>query len=57
MTFRGRRVQIDWGHLVVLCLISGATVWYLLDDRSRFDEGKLNGDENSDSDPAQAVHG
>ena len=34
MTFRGRRVQIDWGHLVVLCLISGATVWYLLDARS-----------------------
>jgi proteasome lid subunit RPN8/RPN11 len=28
------------------------TVWFLKDDRSSFDEGKLYGDENPDSDPA-----
>ena len=33
------------------------TVWYLKEDRSRFDEGTLNGDEDSDSHPAPAVHG
>jgi len=33
------------------------TVWFLKEDRSSFDEGELNGDENSDSDTAQAVHG
>ena len=33
------------------------TVWYLQEDRSRFDEGTLNGDEDSDSHPAPAVHG
>lgn len=33
------------------------TVWYLKEDRSSFDEGELNGDENSDSHPAPAVHG
>jgi proteasome lid subunit RPN8/RPN11 len=33
------------------------TVWFLKDDRSRFDEGVLNGDENPDSNPAPAVHG
>src|SRR6476661_7269684 len=32
------------------------TVWFLKDDRSRFDEGELNGDENPDSNPAPAVH-
>jgi len=33
------------------------TVWWLKDDRSSFEEGELqNGDENSDSDTAQAVH-
>src|SRR5437870_8391020 len=32
------------------------TVWYLKDDRSRFEEGSLNHGENSHSDPAQAVH-
>jgi len=33
------------------------TVWWLTDDRSTFEEGELNGDQNSDSDPAAAVHG
>jgi proteasome lid subunit RPN8/RPN11 len=33
------------------------TVWWLKDDRSIFEEGELNGDENSHSDPAAAVHG
>ena len=33
------------------------TVWYLQEDRSRFDEGTLNGDEDSDSHPTPAVHG
>jgi proteasome lid subunit RPN8/RPN11 len=33
------------------------TVWWLKDDRSSFEEGELNhGDENSDSDTAQALH-
>src|ERR1700680_366096 len=33
-------------------------VWRLKDDRSTFEEGTLHhGDENSDSDPAAAVHG
>ena len=32
------------------------TVWFLLEDRSRFEEGSLNHGENSHSDPAPAVH-
>jgi proteasome lid subunit RPN8/RPN11 len=32
------------------------TVWYLLEDRSRFEEGSLNHGENSHSDAAPAVH-
>jgi proteasome lid subunit RPN8/RPN11 len=33
------------------------TLWWLKDDRSSFEEGELHhGDENSDSDTAQAVH-
>ena len=32
------------------------TVWYLLEDRSRFEEGSLNHGENSHPDTAQAVH-
>jgi proteasome lid subunit RPN8/RPN11 len=32
------------------------TVWYLLGDRSRFEEGTLNHGENSHSDSAPAVH-
>jgi len=33
------------------------TVWYLQEDRSRFEEGSLNHGENSHPDPAPAVHG
>jgi proteasome lid subunit RPN8/RPN11 len=33
------------------------TVWYLQEDRSRFEEGSLNHGENSHPDPTQAVHG
>ena len=33
------------------------TVWFLLEDRSRFEEGSLNHGENSHSDPTPAVHG
>src|SRR3982750_4219525 len=32
------------------------TVWYLQEDRSRFEEGSLNHGENSYSDPTPAVH-
>ena len=32
------------------------TVWYLQEDRSRFEEGSLNHGENSHSDPTPAVH-
>ena len=46
---------------VIVSVMSGVsrlmTVWYLKEDRSRFDEGTLNGDENSDSNPASPVHG
>jgi len=62
-----RPSQYDLDHAwptfayVIVAVAAGAagdmTVWFLKDDRSRFDEGELNGDENPDSDPAQAVHG
>jgi proteasome lid subunit RPN8/RPN11 len=32
------------------------TVWYLQEDRSRFEEGSLNHGENSHPDPTPAVH-
>jgi proteasome lid subunit RPN8/RPN11 len=32
------------------------TVWFLKEDRSTFDEGTLNGDQNPDSHTAPAVH-
>jgi proteasome lid subunit RPN8/RPN11 len=62
-----RPSQFDLDHAwpnfayVIVAVASGAagdmTVWFLKDDRSRFDEGDLNGDENPDSDPASTVHG
>jgi proteasome lid subunit RPN8/RPN11 len=62
-----RPSQFDLDHAwpnfayVIVAVASGAaeqmTVWYLKEDRSSFDEGELNGDENIDSDTAQAVHG
>lgn len=61
-----RPSQFDLEHAwpnfayVILSVMSGAardmTVWFLTEDRSRFDEGQLNGDENPDSDTAPAVH-
>ncbi len=34
MSVKGRRLSIDWGHLIVLALIAGATLWYILDARA-----------------------
>lgn len=48
-------------HYVIVSVMAGTardmTVWFLKEDRSSFDEGTLDGDENSDSNPAPAVHG
>jgi proteasome lid subunit RPN8/RPN11 len=63
-----RPSQYDLDHAwptfayVIVSVASGvardATVWFLKDDRSAFEEGTLHhGDENPDSNPAQAVHG
>lgn len=30
-SLKGRRYIVDWGHLVFLCIIGGAVLWYLLD--------------------------
>jgi proteasome lid subunit RPN8/RPN11 len=52
-----------WPNFVyaIVSVMSGTardmTVWFLRDDRSRFDEGELNGDEDSDSHTSPAVHG
>ena len=62
-----RPSQFDLDHAwptfayVIVSVMAGAsrvmTVWYLKEDRSSFNEGELNGDENSDSDTASAIHG
>jgi proteasome lid subunit RPN8/RPN11 len=62
-----RPSQYDLDHAwpnfayVIVSVMGGTarlmTVWYLKEDRSSFDEGELNGDENSDSNTAAAVHG
>jgi proteasome lid subunit RPN8/RPN11 len=62
-----RPSQYDLDHAwptfayIIVAVAAGAatemTVWYLKDDRSRFEEGSLNHAENSHSDPAPAVHG
>ena len=48
-------------HYVIVSVMSGVsqrmTVWFLKEDRSSFDEGELNGDENPDSNSAAALHG
>jgi proteasome lid subunit RPN8/RPN11 len=48
-------------HYVIVAVASAVsaamTAWFLKDDRSSFEEGDLNGDENSDSHSAAAVHG
>jgi proteasome lid subunit RPN8/RPN11 len=62
-----RPSQFDLDHAwpnfayVIVSVMSGTardmTVWFLREDRSRLDEGELNGDEDSDSHTSQAVHG
>ncbi len=62
-----RPSQFDLDHAwptfayAIVSVMSGAardmTVWFLKEDRSSFDEGTLNGDENSDSNPAPPLHG
>jgi proteasome lid subunit RPN8/RPN11 len=62
-----RPSQFDLDHAwptfayVIVSVMAGAarlmTVWFLKEDRSSFDEGDLNGDENPDPDPAAALHG
>src|SRR5688572_18912159 len=62
-----RPSQYDLDHAwpnfayIIVAVASGKsqamTVWYLKEDRSSFDEGELNGDENSDSHSTAAVHG
>ena len=61
-----RPSQYDLDHAwpnfayVIVSVAAGAaadmTVWWLKDDRTTFEKGDLHGDENSDSDPAPAVH-
>jgi len=61
-----RPSQFDLDHAwpnfayVIVAVAAGAardmTVWWLKEDRSSFEEGDLNGDENPDSDTAAAVH-
>jgi proteasome lid subunit RPN8/RPN11 len=62
-----RPSQYDLDHAwptfayIIVAVADGAagdmTVWYLQEDRSRFEEGSLNHGENSHPDPAPAVHG
>ena len=61
-----RPSQFDLDHAwptfayVIVAVAAGRagdmTVWFLKEDRSSFDEGELNGDENPDPDSAAAVH-
>src|SRR5438552_17796493 len=62
-----RPSQYDLDHAwptfayVIVAVAAGTagdmTVWYLQDDRTTFEKGELHGDENTDSNPASAVHG
>ena len=62
-----RPSQYDLDHAwptfayIIVAVAAGAaaamTVWYLQEDRSRFEEGSLNHGENSHPDTAPAVHG
>jgi proteasome lid subunit RPN8/RPN11 len=62
-----RPSQYDLDHAwpnfayVIVSVASGVsrdmTVWWLTEDRSRFVEGELNGNQDSDSNTAEAVHG
>src|SRR6187431_2186955 len=61
-----RPSQFDLDHAwpnfayIIVAVAAGAagdmTVWFLKEDRSRFDEGELNADENPDPDSAAALH-
>ena len=61
-----RPSQFDLDHAwpnfayVIVSVMSGVsrvmTVWFLREDRSQFDEGTLDGDQDSDSDTAPAIH-
>ena len=61
-----RPSQFDLDHAwptfayVIVSVMAGRagdmTVWWLKEDRTNFEEGGLDGDENSDSDTAAAVH-
>jgi proteasome lid subunit RPN8/RPN11 len=61
-----RPSQYDLDHAwptfayIIVAVAQGAatdmTVWYLQEDRSRFEEGSLNHGENSDPHPAPSVH-
>jgi len=46
---------------IIVSVMAGAardmTVWFLKEDRTNFEEGDLNGDEDPDSNSAQTVHG
>jgi proteasome lid subunit RPN8/RPN11 len=62
-----RPSQYDLDHAwptfayVIVSVLQGTaadmTVWYLNEDRSSFDEGRLNHGENSHSNSAEALHG
>jgi proteasome lid subunit RPN8/RPN11 len=62
-----RPSQFDLDHAwptfayVIVAVAAGnaqdMTVWYLKEDRTSFEEGELNGDENPDSDALAALHG
>ena len=62
-----RPSQFDLDHAwptfayVIVAVAAGTardmTVWYLKEDRTSFEEGELNGDENPDSDAPAALHG
>ncbi len=61
-----RPSQYDLDHAwptfayIIVAVAGGAaadmTVWWLKDDRSTFEQGELNGDEDTDSHSAQALH-
>ena len=61
-----RPSQFDLDHAwptfayVIVAVAAGRagdmTVWFLKEDRSNFDEGELNADENPDPDSAAALH-
>jgi proteasome lid subunit RPN8/RPN11 len=61
-----RPSQFDLDHAwpnfayIIVAVAAGTagdmTVWFLQEDRSRFEEGDLHGNQNSDTDTASALH-